>query len=295
MSEHAPDCDTRTAVAPRAVCLADSVVSLHGPIRLAVVSTAANIRNAFAAVAQLRAQTATDPALAQAVVAVKQLQAQRFSGTYADILRTPDYGYAPAAQFFLTELYSAKDYAERDAQFARIAGAIEKLFPAKVGALAESLAQLHALTEALDHAMGAAWLAASPSTKSFHLAGTMLTVQAKTYATAWRTVGRTEDRHAQLRIVLGIGAELERLTRTVGLRSLLRLMRSPSRAAGLEALQAFLEKGFDTFAALAQVAGGVQGFLNVIGQRESALIDVLFSADVVACETKLQHTLGQAP
>ena len=259
------------------------------------MSTAANIRNAFAAVAQLRAQTAADPALAQAVVGVKRLQAQRFSGTYADILRTPDQGYAPAAQFFLTELYSAEDYAERDAQFARIAGPIEKLFPAKVGALAEALAQLHALSEELDHAMGAAWLAALPKAEAIRLKKTASTPQAQTYATAWRTVGRAEDRHAQLRIVLGIGDELERLTRTTGLRSLLRLMRGPSRAAGLEALQAFLEKGFDTFAALARVAGGVHGFLSVIAQRESALIDLLFSADVVACETELQRTLGQAP
>lgn len=242
---------------------------------------AQGIREALARVARIRQQTTADPVLAAAVTTVKTWQSRRFACTYADILGRDATGYRPAAEFFLTELYSAQDYTDRDAQFSRIAGPIDKLFPAKVGALALALAQLHAMTEALDQAMGRAW----PAT------GTA----ANGYVAAWRSVGRRSERQAQLDIVLGIGTELGKLTRTVGLRSLLRMMRTPAHAAGLGALQGFLESGFDTFGALGRTRGGVQGFLGLIAQREQALITQLFDADDVTCGTELQHLLGLAP
>jgi hypothetical protein len=85
-----------------------------------------------------------------------------------------------------------------------------------------------------------------------------------------------------------------RLTRKPGLRTMLRMMRAPATAAGLAALQRFLEAGFDTFAALAR-SGHAANFLRTIADRESALIGRLFDAPAVACETELARTLGQAP
>lgn len=253
---------------------------------------AQGIREALASVARTRQETLADPALGAAVTAIKTLQARRFAGSYADILGGGASGYQPAAEFFLTELYSAQDYTDRDAQFARIAGPIDKLFPAKVGALAMALAQLHALTEELDQAMGRAWMrpAAAPKPAQRNMAP-----EADRYAAAWRQVGRRSDRQSQLDIVLGIGQELGKLTRMIGLRGLLRMMRGPAHAAGLAALQSFLESGFDTFAALARTGGGVQGFLDLIAGREQALITMLFDDDLVTCGTELQRTLGQAP
>ena len=105
----------------------------------------------------LEAGAEADPSLRAALGWVKRVQSQRFAGTYADLLaRGP---YAAATRFFLDELYSDKDYAERDAQFARIAGAIERLFPAQMRGTAVDLAELHALTEELDQAMAVASLA----------------------------------------------------------------------------------------------------------------------------------------
>ena len=65
------------------------------------------------------------------------------------------------------------------------------------------------------------------------------------------------------------------------------MMRRPAQAAGLDALQIFLEAGFDTFARMSGKGEGAKVFLGVIQKEESALIDALFSADVVALETKL--------
>lgn len=247
------------------------------------MEAAHRIRTAVNRVSLLRQGRAAAPQTVAAVSAVKRLQSQRFAGSYADLLS--DARFAPAARFFLQELYSDLDYTERDAQFARIAGAVQKLFPEQVAATAVALAELHALTEELDHAMGVAWLDAE---------ATRAADQAQRYLVAWRAVARRADREAQLRIVLGIGEEMARLTRTPGLRLLLKMMRGPAHAAGLSSLQRFLEAGFDTFATLARQGNGAEVFLRTIAAREETLIRELFDADAVACETALRKTLGIA-
>jgi hypothetical protein len=247
------------------------------------MEAARTIRNAVTHVSQLRQALEDHPALGVAVGQVKGVQSRRFAGTYADLLAGG--AFAAPARFFMTELYSDKDFAERDAQFARIAGAIEKFFPAQVVDTAVTLAELHALTEELDQAMALAWLAQEGDDSS----------DARRYALAWREVGRRQDREGQLTVVLRIGREMTRLTRTAGLRVMLRMMRGPAAAAGLGSLQRFLETGFDTFAAMAKRRGGAEEFLEIIEAREAALLTLLFDAPLVACETALGRTLGQVP
>ena len=247
------------------------------------MEAARKIRNAVAHVSQLRQAVEDHPALGEAVREVKRVQSQRFAGTYADLLAGGP--FADPARFFLTELYSDKDYAERDAQFARIAGAIEKFFPQQVVGTAVALAELHAVTEELDQAMALAWLSQEGDEAT----------DAWRYASAWREVGRRDDRESQLTVVLGIGRQMARLTRTAGLRVMLKMMRGPAMAAGLGSLQRFLETGFDTFAAMAKRRGAAEEFLGIIEARESALLRLLFDAGLVACETELALTLGQAP
>ena len=243
------------------------------------MNTAQTIRNAVAQVERLREESRSVPDIGVAVVRLKRFQAWRFSGTYADLLASPAYG--AAARFCLEELYSERDYGERDAQFARIAGAVEKLFPKDVAETAAGLARLHALTESLDHAMARV----EPPPDTDDVSG---------YVRAWKAVGRREDRERQLQTVVEIGAEMTRLTRLPGLRMMLRMMRGPASAAGMASLQRFLESGFDTFASVARQRGGAERFLAIIHEREQQLIDLLFGSEAVACETELRRILGQA-
>jgi hypothetical protein len=87
---------------------------------------------------------------------------------------------------------------------------------------------------------------------------------------------------------------MARLTRLPGLRLMLKMMRGPATAAGLGALQRFLEAGFDTFGGIARSRSGVATFLATIREREQHLLHLLFDADLVACETELARILGQA-
>ena len=238
------------------------------------------INDSVAQVEQLRQTAASTPGLAHALSAVKQFQASRFAGTYHDLLHAEP--YRAAARFFLDELYSEKDYAERDTQFARIAGGLARFFPQEVTQTAISLAQLHLLTETLDLAMARHWLGdANPHAPT-------------RYISAWRAVNRRADRNAQLAKVLALGHELDHLTRTPGLRFMLKMMRGPANLARLGALQRFLEAGFDTFAAMGRQAGGAAFFLQTVEARETQLFTLLFDADLVACETEIAQTLAQS-
>ncbi len=247
------------------------------------MDAASKIRDAVARVALQRQARLADPALARAIGAVKNFQARRFVGTYADLLQSAQ--YQAATQFFLDELYNDRDYTERDAQFSRIAGTVQTVFPQQVVQTAVSLAELHALTEDLDYAMARCWLL-DPATPQ--------APETTRYVAAWRAVGRRSDRRTQLETVLVIGQELDYLTRMPGLRLLLKMMRGPSSVAGLSSLQRFLESGFDIFAAMGRHGKGTSSFLATVKKRESSLIDLLFDAEAVTYETELHRILGQA-
>jgi len=205
-----------------------------------------------------RQRRAAMPALNARIVALKAYQQRRFANTYADLLASPRYG--DAARYFLDELYGPKDFTHRDRQFARVAPRIVRVFPNELAETIARLADLHALSETLDSAMGS------------ELANER--VGAVDYISAWQGVGRAPDRERQISLTLAIAAELDRLTRLPLLRNGLRLMRTPARAAGLSDLHRTLEDGFDTFRAMS----GAQEFIALIGERERAFAATLFAA-----------------
>ena len=203
-----------------------------------------------------RGRRAADPALEAQVQALKAFQQRRFAHTYADLLASPR--YEAATRFFLHELYGPEDYRQRDAQFARVIPTLTRLFPEEVVETVAKLARLHALSERLDTRMAE------------HLPSPDITPAA--YGEAWRACGEPASRQQQIELTMAVGESLDRLTRKPLLRQTLRLMRGPAQMAGLGALQAFLESGFDTFRAMR----GAGEFLATIRQREDGLARALF-------------------
>jgi hypothetical protein len=224
----------------------------------------------LAAVDAERAARAGDSALAARVQAIKRYQQRRFESTYADLLAHPRYG--GASRFFLDELYGPTDFTQRDTQFARVVPGLVRLFPDEVVGTVRALASLHALSERFDTAMGRALDSHD--------------VNAGDYVRAWQRCNQAADRERQVALLLAVGESLDSLTRSALLRHSLRLMRAPARAAGLAALQAFLERGFDTFRGMR----GAKEFLALVGERERALAARLFSTDASQAPR-----LGQLP
>lgn len=221
-----------------------------------------------------RQRRAADAALAAAVVAVKRHQHGRFSATYADLQRQPR--YAEAVAFFLSDLYGPVDFSDRDSQFARIVPALRRLFARDVIDTVARLAELHALSERLDGAMGQALCAEPPGAPAADPAPAATPeLGAAAYARLWCQVGEPAARERQIALMLELGAALDRHTRSSLLRHSLRLMRGPATVAGLAGLQGFLERGFDAFRRMA----GAEDFLATIASRERALAAALFAGE----------------
>jgi hypothetical protein len=228
-----------------------------------------SIAQSLQVVEALRKARAASPELAQRTQALRLWQSQRFRQSYSDILQDKYMG--AAALFFLTELYSDQEFSQRDAQFARIAGTLERLFPQSVVQTATLLAQLHALSESLDACMALTWLNVRTT------ASAQLPFDAPdsihVYHQLWRALldhpNYGQARQEQLEATHNLGLQLQRHTQIPGLRLMLKMMRAPATAAGLHDLQRFLESGFDTFGQLGR-AGKVPVFLQIVNQRETA-------------------------
>ena len=219
-----------------------------------------------------RQRRAALPGLPARVTELKAFQQRRFALTYADLLASTRYG--AAARYFLAELYGPGDFTTRDAQFARVAPAIARLFPDEVAETVVILAELHALSETLDTET-ALLLPDGP-------------VAPLDYVRAWQGVGRAPERERQIELTLRIAAQLDRVTRKPMLRNALRLMRGPARAAGLAEVQRSLEAGFDVFRAMK----GAQDFIALIDARERALAASLFAAGRSAGDPSMQRVLA---
>lgn len=211
-------------------------------------------------VAAERRRREANPGLEASTRAVKEYQHRRFAATYADLLQQPR--YAESSRFFLDELYGPQDFTDRDAQFARVVPGLVRIFPHELVGTVRALSELHALSETMDTAMAAR----VPTPQ----------VDARIYVAAWQAVGQPTVRARQIELMLAVGSALDRYTRNPILRHSLRLMRTPARAAGLSALQSFLESGFDTFRAMK----GADAFLATIASRERDLAAHLFSIDL---------------
>lgn len=227
-----------------------------------VSATAESILQSLQWVDALRSQRHRTEGLSKAVDSIKAYQQRRFSHTYADLLESSRYG--AAARFFLEELYGPVDFSERDRQFARVVPGLVTLFPQDIVNTVGHLAELHALSESLDTAMGEA-----------HGPGP---VGALSYVRAWQRTGRAQDRETQVALTMQLGSALDRLTRKPLLRHTLRMMRGPAAMAGLQQLQDLLETGFDSFGAM----GGADEFISTVAQREKALASLLFSVSIPA-------------
>ncbi len=88
-------------------------------------------------------------------------------------------------------------------------------------------------------------------------------------------MGLPRLRQRQIALIDEVGRGLADALRMPGVHALLRLSRLPARAAGLDALQSFLERGCTAFAGL----GDVADFLGDIRRSETAAMQRLFAGE----------------
>lgn len=206
---------------------------------------------------ELIAARGAAPDIAVAKKAVRAFQSRRFARTYADLAREPR--YQEAIGFFLHDLYGEGDMTARDADLLRVLPLMTRMLPAVALQTIRDALAFEALSEQLD------------SEVARKLEGR--SIDSASYADAFVACGQPDLRTRQLAYVAQIGRALDRMARWPMIRTTLKAMRAPARAAGLQTLQEFLESGYTAFAKMR----GADEFLATIIQRETAIVERLFA------------------
>lgn len=214
------------------------------------------LTDALRRVIELRGQLASVADLDGRWRAVKAFQAARLRQTYGDLLEVER--YRRACEFFLEELYGAKDFSQRDQEALRVVAKLASMLPERAIHTMALAVELDELSEQLDARV--ARVVALP-------------IDAQRYAAAYRAAGTRAEREHQIETIDLIGRSLERVARIPLLAPMLHMMRAPAEAAGLGHLHRFLESGFDAFKAM----DGAGEFLDTVRRRETALMEALLA------------------
>lgn len=198
--------------------------------------------------------------------AVKTWQQARLARTYADL--AADSRYAPAIEFFLDELYGIKDSTIRDRDLVRMYPTMKRLLPKFAFDAVAMALELDVLAEEFDQAL----------TKAL---GNQVLTEAN-YLTAFRAVGRRDDRLRQVDLMQSVGEGLDRMVKKPLIFSTLKMLRAPAKLAGLGEMQQFLEAGFTAF----RYMNGADHFLSTVASRETLLIERIMNGTLNPFATK---------
>jgi hypothetical protein len=225
------------------------------------------------AVKGLREAARTDPRRAEDRLRLRAWQAERLAASYPDLLASDRHG--PAAQFFLTDLYGAKDFSQRDEEVTRILPTMRRMLPDAALKAFGAAIELDYLSELLDYDVVRRLRAEQPAGP--------LEVTPERYAAAYRACGHEAERRRQIELVDGIGRALDRLTRMPLVAGALELMRGPAKVAGLAEVHDFFKRGYDAFRHMR----GADEFLAAIRDRETRLMQRLLAGSPAPFERPL--------
>jgi predicted DNA-binding protein YlxM (UPF0122 family) len=205
-------------------------------------------------------ETALDPQLAL----LRQWQSERLAHTYADLLT--DKQYCSACMFFLSDIYSPRDFSQRDHDAEHIYSLLSRFIPQSMLALLADAIHTNQLTDQLDQAL------LNELEKSSGMTGT-LTPQI--YAQAYRQCDNYAQRAEQIDLMVKILRDAARGARNPIFAASLRLVRRPAQRAGWIELYDFLERGYLACKSMRDV----NYFVKTIHQRETTILDQIFAGD----------------
>ncbi len=193
---------------------------------------------------------------------LRQWQVERLAQTHEDLLRNKRYGRA--CQFFLSDIYGAQDFSQRDADAENVYRTMRKYLPDRLLTTMGKTIELNKITQQLDA----------------HLLDVLVnrlsmtdTLTAEMYAEAYRLCDNYETRQKQLTMVLDVGRGVDNLTRIPMIGMVLRAARRPATRSGWSELQDFMERGFAAFKEMR----GADQFLAIVEQRERQILDQIFA------------------
>lgn len=190
-------------------------------------------------------------------------QSQRLAQTYSDLSATAR--YRPACEFFLNELYGARDFSQRDHDMEQMYAFMQRVFPAEMIRPLQLTVELHRLTQVLDGQLLEVLVNQLGLTDS---------LTAAMYAEAYRRCDNYVERAKQIESIYKIGLMLDEIMDQPLTGAALTLGKIPARRAGWQELTDFLDHGYKAFR---HMRGGAEFFLNTIREREKTILDKIYA------------------
>ena len=201
-----------------------------------------------------------DPPLA----ILRRWQAERLARTYADLLA--DDQYRSACLFFLSDIYSPRDFSQRDHDAEQLYRILSRFVPEAMLALLADTIRINQLTNRLDRDLVRALVDNLGMTDR---------ITPQLYAQAFRLCDNFTDRQEQIRLIVKILREAARGARSPIFGVSLHLVRGPVQRAGWLEVYDFLERG----AIACKPMRNVEHFVKTIHQRETALLERIFGGE----------------
>ncbi len=168
--------------------------------------------------------------------------------------------YRSAIDFFTDELYGPNDFTKRDEGIKKVLPLMEKVLSKEALETFGLALKLNTLSYQLDFDL-------------VRSLGDITNISSEQYAHAYQNCNNLEQRQLQLELVELLANSLSGIAHRTSIMLVLKLSRKPAKLAGLEELQALLEKGVDAFRKIKEF----DSFIKPIIQGEIMIMESLFS------------------
>jgi hypothetical protein len=198
--------------------------------------------------------------LAEAKVAVQEFQVRRLKRDFRDLRLSPEYG--PLCDFFAAEIYSAKDFTERNEAFRRVTTQFRGIIGEEIYGGLIRLLDLHALTDRLDDGVA----------ERLVESGRPVDFTEPDYEIAYRALDNYEDRRRQIDMIV----ESFRFTHRVSQMPFIGVVLKSARlAAGLFTRDRAIELLDRAYRIMREVRS-IEPFALEIERREVERLDRIF-------------------
>jgi hypothetical protein len=201
-----------------------------------------------------------DPRLAM----LRRWQSERLAQTYADLLANEQ--YRAACLFFLSDIYSSRDFSQRDQDAEHLYSLLSRFLPEAMLRLLADTIRINQLTNQLDQALLKVLVEDLSMTDA---------ITPQLYAQAYRLCDNYSERRKQIELLVKILREAATGARNPIFAVSLHLAGPPARRAGWGELYDFLKRGY----AACKPMRDVDYFVATIYQREMDLLDRIYAGD----------------
>jgi hypothetical protein len=214
---------------------------------------------------ELKHQPYASDGLHPQLAMLREWQANRLARTYADLRADPHYG--PACEFFLSDIYAARDFSQRDHDLERIHQFLSHVLPATTIQLLTATVELNSLTNTLDNDLRQVLI---------DQLGVTDAITAELYIEAYRLCDNQAERVHQIDLIQSILRQVSKGARHAVVGTALKMAKAPAQHAGWGNVYDFLKRGYLAFRQMKDATI----FVEAIGQRETSILDRIYAADM---------------